>query len=65
MTKRTPETLRFIISGANEITHSIHVKARAEHRLTTQECEQLRVLETAKRNAHINLNQAKMRTWGK
>lgn len=65
MPKRTADTLRFIIKGADEITHSIHVKAKAEHRLTLAECEQLRTLETAKRNAQINLNQHKMRTWGK
>lgn len=63
--KRTDEQLRYIIKSAKELTHDIHVKARATHSLTLIECEQLHTLEVAKRNAQINLNQSKMRKWGK
>ena len=63
--KRTNEALKFIISASSEISHSIYVKARAEHRLTNEQCEQLRTLETARKNAFCNLNQNKMRQFGK
>lgn len=63
--KRTDEQLRFIIEGCREIKRGICVKTRTEHRLLPIECEQLRDIERAKRNAYVNLNQAKMRKWGK
>lgn len=63
--KRTDENLKFIIRATKEITHSIHVRAKFDHRLTLEQCEQLHVLERARKNAYCNLNQNKMRKWGK
>lgn len=63
--KRTNESLKFIISASREISRSIYIKAKAEHRLTAKQCEQLRTLETARKNAFCNLNQNRMRKFGK
>ena len=63
--KRTNESLKFIISASREISHGIYVKAKTEHCLTAEQCEQLRTLETARKNAFCNLNQNRMRKFGK
>ena len=62
--KRTNESLKFIIGASREISRSIYIKAKIEHQLTLEQCEQLRVLERARKNAYCNLNQNKMRKWG-
>lgn len=63
--KRTDENLKFIIDATKEITHTIHVRVKSNHRLTLEQCEQLHVLERARKNAYCNLNQNKMRKFGK
>lgn len=63
--KRTNELLKFIISASREISHSIYLKAKIEQRLTAEQCDQLRTLENARKNAYCNLNQNRMRKFGK
>jgi hypothetical protein len=63
--KRTNESLKFIIGASREISYGIRLKAKTEHQLTIEQCEQLRTLETARKNAYCNLNQNKMRQFGK
>ena len=63
--KRTDENLKFIIRATKAITRSIYVRAEFDHRLTSEQCEQLRVLERARKNAYCNLNQNRMRKFGK
>jgi hypothetical protein len=63
--KRTDENLEFIIRATKEITRTIYVRAKFDHKLTLKQCEQLRVLERARENAYCNLNQNKMRKFGK
>ena len=63
--KRTNESLKFIISASHEISRDIYKKVKREHHLTAEQREQLCILECAKRNACCNLNQNKMRKFGK
>lgn len=63
--KRTEKQLRFCLETGTEVAKSIYRRAKHDHRLTYEQVEQLREVERMCRNAHVNLNQLKMRKWGK